>query len=143
MQPGIRNASSLNASSMAVYQLIAGLESMPDDRLPQFCHARDAADAHVRWLASDDEPAPQHRFLLCGGAFYWKMACEYINKTRPELAHRLPKDWKEASDKNPETSLAKLDVTPAQTELDITFTDWKTTLDETLDRLLVLEKTWS
>jgi nucleoside-diphosphate-sugar epimerase len=54
---------------------------MPGDRLPLFCHARDVADAHVRWLDSDT--AGQQRYLLWGGAFNWAMAAEHIARTKP------------------------------------------------------------
>lgn len=138
-QPGVR-LGNLNTSSAAIYALLKGLDKMPDDRLPLFCHARDVADAHVRWLSSAS--APSQRYLLFGGAFNWAMAAEYIAQTRPELASRLPKDYKEAvaAKKDPQQSYAVLDASPAQTLLGISFKDWKQTLDDSIDSLLELEK---
>jgi nucleoside-diphosphate-sugar epimerase len=139
LQPGV-TLSSLNTSSAAIYALISSLDAMPDDRLPLFCHASDVGDAHVRWLSSKTA-APQ-RYLLFGGAFNWATAVEYISETRPELKDRLPKGYEEAvaNKKDPKTSYAVLDCTPAKEELHMTFKDWKQTLDDSLDSLLDLEK---
>lgn len=113
---------------------------MPGDRLPLFCHARDVADAHVRWL--DSNTASQQRYLLFGGAFNWAMAVEHLAISKPELKSRLPERYEEAIEaekKNPK-SYASLDTSPAQKELNMTFKDWKQTLDDSIDSLLSLEQ---
>ena len=139
LQPDV-TLSNLNTSSKAIYTLISSAAEVPGDRLPLFCHARDVADAHVRWLTSAS--ASSQRYLLSGGAFNWAMAVEHIAETRPDLKHRLPKGWEQAvaEKKDPKTSYATLDCSPAEKELGMTFRDWKTTLDDSLDSLLELEK---
>lgn len=139
LQPGVR-LSTLNTSSATIYALVNSLRDVPDDRLPLFCHARDVADAHVKWLVSDN--APSQRYLLFGGAFNWAMAVEHIAATRPELIPRLPHNYEEAvaNKKDPKNSYATLDTTAAETHLGMTFKNWKETLDASLDSLLGLEK---
>jgi nucleoside-diphosphate-sugar epimerase len=139
LQPGV-TLKNLNTSSKAIYNLISNASEMPADRLPLFCHARDVADAHVRWLES--ETAPQERYLLFGGAFNWAMAAEHIAKTKPELKERLPKGYEEAieAEQKEPKRYATLDTTPAQKELNMSFKDWKTTLNDSIDSLLELEK---
>lgn len=139
LQPGV-SLSSLNTSSKAIYQLVASVGEVPGDRLPLFCHASDVAEAHFRWLSAST--APSQRYLLCGGAFNWAMAIEYIAQTRPQLKARLPNGWEQAvaEKKDPKASYATLDCSPAEKELGMTFKDWKKTLDDSLDSLLALEK---
>jgi nucleoside-diphosphate-sugar epimerase len=143
LQPGV-TLSNLNTSSKAIYTLISSADEMPGDRLPLFCHGSDVADAHVRWLSS--KTASPQRYLLFGGAFNWAMAVEHLAETRPELKSRLPKGYEEAikEKKDPAKSYATLDCTPAKSELNMTFKDWKKTLDDSIDSLLKLEnnKDW-
>lgn len=139
LQPGV-NHTNLNTSSKAIYTMISSADEMPADRLPLFCHAKDVADAHVRWLSSSS--ASPQRYLISGGAFNWAMTAEYIAQTRPELKGRLPKGYEQAiaDKKDPKASYAILDCTPAEKELHMNFKDWKTTLDDSLDSLLSLEQ---
>lgn len=139
LQPSGKSKSSLNTSSKGIYALISGLDAMPEDKLPLFCHGRDVADAHVRAIAKLNEGAADRRWLLCGGTFTWGMAVKHIAKTHPELKDRLPKGWESAKEKDL-GQFAKLDSRPAQQVLGIKFRDWKVTLDESIDSLLELEK---
>ncbi|PWN47418.1 NAD(P)-binding protein [Violaceomyces palustris] len=136
LQPGVKR-SNLNTSSATVYRLISKVETMPEDRLPLFCHARDVADAHVSALKVKE--ARSRRFLLCGGKFTWSDAVKYIAQTRPELVERLPKGWEESRGADA-SQIASLDTSDAENLLGIRFKDWKTTLDQTLDSLLELER---
>lgn len=104
--------------------------------MPQFCHARDVADAHIKWLTSSD--APSQRYLLQGGQFSWGMAVHHIADNRPNLIPRLPIGWQESSNKKVEAS--GMDVTPAIEELGINFKTWQETLLSSIDQLLLLEK---
>lgn len=139
LQPAVR-LSTLNTSSKAIYTLITSPSAVPDDRLPLFCHARDVGDAHVVWLSSNS--APSQRYTLYGGAFNWAMAVGYIARHYPELVSRLPKGYEEAlsTAKDPKTSYASFDASDAEQKLNIRFKDWQTTLKESLDSLLELEK---
>jgi nucleoside-diphosphate-sugar epimerase len=139
LQPGV-SLSNLNTSSKAIYNLINSAEEMPADRLPLFCHAADVGEAHVRWLSSST--AKPQRYLLFGGAVNWATAVEYIAEKRPELKSRLPKGYEQAikEKKDPKTSYASLDCTPAEKELNMKFKDWQVTLDDSLDSLLELEQ---
>lgn len=114
---------------------------MPADRLPLFCHARDVADAHVRALTKHSRGASGRRFLLCGGKFNWAMAVHFIAETRPELRSRLPKGWEEAKpEATPTSNYANLDTSASEEVLGMQFRDWQTTLGETVDSLLELER---
>lgn len=138
LQPAVK-LSNLNTSSKTIYGLISSADHMPEDRLPLFCHARDVGDAHV--AASEKPKGMGQRWLLCGGKFTWAHAVEFIAEEYPELQDRLPKGWKEASGNLKDLNeIASLDTKPAETTLGINFKDWQTTLRESLDRLLELEK---
>ncbi|KIS68016.1 uncharacterized protein UMAG_04057 [Mycosarcoma maydis] len=138
LQP-VAKLSSLNTSSKTIYGLINSADSMPEDRLPLFCHARDVGDAHVATTEKPDGMG--QRWLLCGGKFTWAHAVKFIAEQYPDLQDRLPKGWKEAS-ANPRdlNTIVDLDTKPAQTKLGMQFRDWQITLKESLDSLLELEK---
>lgn len=139
LQPAV-TSSNLNTSSKAIYSLISHLDEVPADRLPLFCHGRDVGDAHIRWLASDS--APSQRYLLFGGSYNWASSLEHLAKSKPELVTRFPKGYEQAiaNKKDPKTSYASLDATPAEKELGMKFRSWEQTLDESIDSLLELEK---
>lgn len=109
---------------------------MPVDRLPLFCSVLDVATAHVRALAVPE--AGGKRFLLCGGAFNWGSAVQYIATHFPELQARLPAGWQDATTKTQE-SYAQLDTTYAKQLLGLDFISWQQTLDECIRDLLHLE----
>ncbi|KAJ1024893.1 hypothetical protein NDA18_004179 [Ustilago nuda] len=138
IQPGVK-LSNLNTSSKTIYGLISHAEQMPEDRLPLFCNARDVGDAQV--AATEKPNGMGKRYLLCGGKFTWAHAVKFIAENYPELQDRLPKGWKEASsDLRDLDSIASLETEKAETVLGIKFNDWQTTLKESLDSLLQLEK---
>lgn len=138
LQPGVK-LSNLNTSSKTIYGLISSADQMPEDRLPVFCHARDVGDAHV--AASEKGDGMGRRYLLCGGKFTWAHAVKYLSEEYPHLRNRLPKGYQEASEslRDPNT-ISTLDTKPAETILGLTFHDWQTTLKQTIDNLLELEK---
>ncbi|SCV68368.1 BQ2448_489 [Microbotryum intermedium] len=141
----IADASEVNISSGAIYALINGSTKgqVPANRLPLFCHVEDVARAHV--LAIEHLPkVDQQRFLLCGGGFTWEEAILHLEKVRPDLASRLPKLPKEEDRADLKAGpLAKLDCSPAKELLGIDrFKTWQETLEETIDRLVELEKQW-
>lgn len=138
LQPAVK-LSNLNTSSKTIYGLIGSADQMPEDRLPLFCHARDVGDAHV--AATEKSQGLGKRWLLCGGKFTWAHAVKFISEEYPQLQDRLPKGWKDATTNLRDVdSIASLDTKPAETELGIHFKDWQTTLKESLDSLLELEK---
>ncbi|GAC99752.1 potential oxidoreductase [Pseudozyma hubeiensis SY62] len=138
LQPAVR-LSNLNTSSKTIYNLVSSADSMPEDRLPLFCHARDVGDAHV--AATEKDGGMGERYLLCGGKFTWAHAVKFISEQYPELQDRLPKGWKEAvTNLRDLDTIATLDTKPAQTKLGLNFKDWQTTLKQSLDSLLELEK---
>ncbi|SCZ90250.1 BZ3500_MvSof-1268-A1-R1_Chr1-3g01869 [Microbotryum saponariae] len=141
----IADASEVNTSSGAIYALINGSTKgqVPANRLPLFCHVEDVARAHV--LALEHLPkVDQQRFLLCGGGFTWEQAILHLEKSRPDLASRLPKLPKDEDRADLNAGpLAKLDCTPAKELLGIErFKTWQETLEETIDRLVEMEKQW-
>lgn len=138
LQPGVK-LSNLNTSSKTIYGLVSSADQMPEDRLPLFCHARDVGDAHV--AAAEKEGGMGRRYLLCGGKFTWAHAVKFIAEQYPDLESRLPKGWKEASGNLKDVNeIASLDTKPAEQVLGMKFRDWQTTLKESLDSLLELEK---
>ncbi len=138
LQPGVK-LSNLNTSSKTIYTLINNADSVPEDRLPLFCHARDVGDAHV---AITEKPnALGKRYLVCGGKFTWPHAVKFISEQYPELQDRLPKGWEKVTGNlRDENTIATLDTTPAKEVLGMQFKDWQTTLKESIDNLLSLEK---
>jgi len=130
-------AEDLNTSSATIYNLINSPKTLPDDRLPLCCDVRDVAKAHV--LSIDAIGVTNKRVLLWSGeAFVWDDAVRYLQEKRPELADRLapvPAD-RPAKRRN----LARLDTSLAQKELGLEFIPWQTTLLDTVDALLELEK---
>ncbi|PWN25607.1 NAD(P)-binding protein [Jaminaea rosea] len=141
LQPGVKKAN-LNTSSQAIYGLISSLPSMPADQLPLFVHARDVADAHVRAISKHSRGAAGRRFLLCGGKFNWALAVHYIAERFPELKERLPKGWEESKpdEKALNEEIASIDTSPTEDVLGMQFKGWQKTLEETIQRLLELEK---
>ncbi|KAM0754517.1 NAD(P)-binding protein [Meredithblackwellia eburnea MCA 4105] len=137
----IESKADVNTSSATIYALISGPadRAVPGNRLPLFVNVEDIALAHVRALEASDEVAGQ-RFILCGGAFTWEDAIEYLQTARPALATRLPKL---PSPPEPKQQIAILDVTPAKKLLGMTFKEWKPTLLETIDALVEREKEWA
>lgn len=138
LQPGVK-LSNLNTSSKTIYGLISSADSMPEDRLPLFCHARDVGDAHVATTEKPDGMG--RRYLTCGGKFSWAHAVKFISEEYPQLKDRLPKGWEEAiKELRDLNTISNLDTKPAETNLGLHFKDWQTTLKESLDSLLELEK---
>lgn len=123
----------INTSSANIWNLISGkTEVLPDNRLPLFCDARDVSRAH--FLALEKKEAKGHRVPLCGGAFTWEEAADFLKTARPHLADKIPK-------RNPDTTpikeLATIDTRVARDVLGMPkFIDWHTCLLDTVDDLL-------
>ncbi|ETS61320.1 hypothetical protein PaG_04530 [Moesziomyces aphidis] len=137
LQPRVTRKS-LNLSSAIMYGLISGLDEMPSDDLPLFCDVRDVALAHVRAVEKDG--AMGERYLLCGGKFSWAQAAELLAEKRPELRALLPKGWQQAPSIDLDGSFASMDTSRAREKLGIAFRGWQTTLLDSVDSLLELEK---
>lgn len=129
----IPTEAAVNTSTGNIWNLISGKTPvLPEDRLPLFCDARDVSKAHL--LAVEKPESIGHRFILCGGAFTWQQAADFIKEARPELADKLPKT---NSDATPIERIAILDTTAAKEKLGMdNFIDWKTTLLDTIDDLI-------
>ncbi|KAH8107518.1 hypothetical protein DFH11DRAFT_1636391 [Phellopilus nigrolimitatus] len=125
-----------------VYGLISGEpgRALPPFPSPYFVDVRDVALAHVRALDAPKAPANTHkRFLVAGGAFTWAAAAEHLAVVRPELKARLP----DTSSGTPlPDTLSKNDVGLAAKMLGLKeYIPWEKTIEDTIDNLLVLEKT--
>ncbi|GAA6004356.1 hypothetical protein JCM10207_000683 [Rhodosporidiobolus poonsookiae] len=142
---GIASKSDVNTSSAAIYALIHGDEGrdVPWNRLPLFAHVEDVALAHVKALeVEDEEKVKGQRFLIYGGSFTWEDATSFLASARPALASRLPSlpatpaEYKDAG-----KPICKLDTSPAREVLGFgAFKDWQSTLLETVDALVEIEK---
>ncbi|GAA6025771.1 hypothetical protein JCM11491_001985 [Sporobolomyces phaffii] len=139
----------INTSSNAIYALLSGDEgrAVPGNRLPLFCATEDVATAHRRAIEVDVEQVRGKRFLLCGGAFTWEEAIRHLASTHPGLIPRLPRLVDPADptrDQDHGRTIARLDCSPAREVLGIeAFKGWKETLDDTVERLLNLEREFS
>lgn len=136
----IPTEAAVNTSTGNIWNLISGkTATLPEDRLPLFCDSRDVSKAHLQALKRPESVGT--RVLLCGGAFTWKEAADFLKEARPELADKLPKPNPEAA---PIQHLAKMDTTVAKEKLGMdSFIDWKTTLLDTVDDLVNNHsKTW-
>ncbi|GAA5986673.1 hypothetical protein JCM5350_001447 [Sporobolomyces pararoseus] len=143
----ITSKEEINTSSNAIYSLINGERDreVPWNRLPLFCATEDVARAHRLCLEVQDvEKIRGKRFLLCGGSFTWEDAIRHLHETRPSLSPRLPKLnslTDPSQDKDFGKPIARLDCTPAKEILGLgEFKSWKQVLEETVDRLLEVEK---
>ncbi|KAF7975471.1 hypothetical protein HWV62_9501 [Athelia sp. TMB] len=140
LQEAATSPETLNTSSAAIYALFSGrVHAIPDDRLPLFCDVRDVAKAHV--LALETEAADGERVPLCGGSFTWKDAVEELYATRPELKDRLVP----LNSGNPAPGpAARISTRVAREKLGLKeFIGWKTSLSDTVDSILELEKKWA
>jgi nucleoside-diphosphate-sugar epimerase len=84
----IPSEDAINTSTGNIWNLISGKTAvLPEDRLPLFCDTRDVSRAHI--LALEKPESVGHRVPLCGGAFTWQQAADYLQQVRPEIADKL------------------------------------------------------
>ena len=130
-----------------VYGLIAGEKGRapPMQLSPYYIDVRDVALAHVKALSLPPSSSPseyEKRFLIAGGVFSWKEAAAYLAEARPELKERLPS--LEGGVGSLPGTVSTIDVAPAKEKLGLeTYVAWKTTVSDTVDSFLKLEKTWA
>lgn len=110
------------------------------DPLPFTVDVRDVARAHVLALkASPATEVGRKRIAVVGPGFSWKDAVEHLMVARPEVKSRLP-DASEAQT----MIVASTDTSRARDVLGLdTYIDWKKTVEDTLDTLLAVEKSWA
>lgn len=108
--------------------------------LPLAIDVRDAAKAHILALtAPPTSEVGQKRLVIAGFQLSWKDAVEYLNEARPELKGRLP-DASEAQ----KMTIASTDVSRARDVLGLKeYVGWKKTVEDTVDTLLAVEKSWA
>ncbi|EIM81632.1 NAD-P-binding protein [Stereum hirsutum FP-91666 SS1] len=107
---------------------------------PTFVHISDVACAHVLLLSVPPFPAGEcKRIVLKDGFIHWKDATEYLEKTRPELEHRL---YEIPEGYQTETCVS-FDGSSAESVLGMKegeYKGWKETLDDTINDILEREK---
>jgi nucleoside-diphosphate-sugar epimerase len=126
-----------------VLSLIHGEGDRPMPQLVNslFVDVREAALAHVLALsAKPSSEVGKKRILISGGRFTWPEAVEYLRRSRPRLAGRLP----DPSTGNSKAREVVMDTTRAKDILGMeSFKDWQSLLDETVDSLLHMLETWA
>ena len=112
---------------------------------PYYIDVRDVALAHVKALSLPPSSSPseyEKRFLISGGVFSWKEAAAYLAEARPERKERLPS--LEGGVGSLPGTVSTIDVALAKERLWLeTYVAWKTTVSDTVDSFLKLEKTWA
>lgn len=137
-------------STDLVYQLIAGegKSAFPSPSTVIYCNVRDAARAHLLALRlpklAQGSDVRDKRFLVAApthGVRLWTEVVQRLAETRPELKNRLPK-----LEDAPKLSgaVSTTDSTRAKEVLGLEeYVDWEATIDETIEALLEVEKTWT
>ncbi|RDX51304.1 NAD-P-binding protein [Lentinus brumalis] len=134
-------------SNILLYQLIAGKPGrpLPPQVPPAYCHVKDAARAHLLALKLPKLPAGadvrDKRFLVTAPEpALWTETVRYIAEKHPELKDRLPMLENAPPLPGP---LSTTDTTRAREVLGITeYVGLAETVDETIQALLELEKSW-
>ncbi|TDL27089.1 NAD(P)-binding protein [Rickenella mellea] len=115
---------------------LAAIQKIPH---PVTVDIRDVAKAHILALsAPSTNNVGRKRILISGPNFSYKQAVEHLAKVRPELRGRLgdPSDVEEAP-------VPTIDQTRAIEVLGLTkYTGWETTVEDTADSLLAMERSW-
>ena len=136
------DAAALSTNSLSYTLLLGKIPAISGEFL-EFIDVRDAARAHV--LALRAPPAAKvgpKRLLLSSGLFTWAKAVAHLRVARPALSDRLPDADAGAKETSPRPAV--VDTARAREVLGIDhLTDWKTTVEETVDDLLRLEKEWT
>ncbi|KAI0695062.1 NAD-P-binding protein [Cerioporus squamosus] len=134
-------------SNILLYQLIAGKPGrpLPPQVPPSYCHVRDAARAHLLALKLPKLPAGadvrEKRFLVTAPEpALWTETVKYIAEKHPELKERLPTLENAPPLPGP---LSTTDTTRAREVLGMTeYIGLTETVDETIQALLEVEKSW-
>lgn len=107
---------------------------------PTFVHIFDVARAHVLLLSIPPFPAGEcKRIVLKDGFIHWKDATEYLERTRPELKHRLyeiPEGYQTEICVSFDGSSAERVLGMKEDE----YKGWQETLDDTINDILEREK---
>jgi nucleoside-diphosphate-sugar epimerase len=123
-----------------IYALISG--SVPPLCPPLFCDVCDVAEAHIAALVVPPQvPVNNKHFLVSGGFMLWKEVTEYLVDTRAELRGRLPNLDKFGMFPG---HLSTIDGSRAKGALGLDiYIGWKDTVRDTINSLLIAEKTWN
>ncbi|KAF8901589.1 NAD-P-binding protein [Mucidula mucida] len=126
-------------ANVMVYSLINGEHGrpLPMQLTPLYTDVRDVATAHVRALKVSPEVGNK-RFLISAGFFTWKQAAEYLQKTKPELASRLPSTADAAGLPGP---VSDTDVSLAKELLGLDeYIGWEQMINDTVNSFIRVEK---
>ncbi|CAE6445741.1 unnamed protein product [Rhizoctonia solani] len=135
----VKSMSNLNASSTAFYALFSGQQrELKNAGVWLWVDVRDIALAHVRALEKPD--AGNQRFLICEGRLSINSVVDYIWKHYPERAQAkgIPKPSPSAA--FPETGTYVPDNSKSKSVLGIEYLPIESTLADTLDQFVALEK---
>ncbi|KAF8650302.1 hypothetical protein AX16_005310 [Volvariella volvacea WC 439] len=127
------------ATNIFVYALLRGYRPMDSD--PLTVDIRDVAKAHVSAMELPPNPQPEaKRFVLYSGNFNWADAAKYLMEHRPDIKDRLPPlDIVVGVPK-----VATIDASKAMKALKIDkWIPWQTSLNDSVDSLLEVEKSWN
>ncbi|KAH8114631.1 hypothetical protein DFH11DRAFT_1592236 [Phellopilus nigrolimitatus] len=118
--------------------------SLPETGETLSVDVRDMARAHIlAFKAPPTAQVGQKRILVVGPALAtWRDVILYLREARPELKSRLAR-IEDKDEGEMETKTAKFDMSRAKEVLGLdTLIDWRKTVEDTLDCLLAIEKSW-
>lgn len=118
------------------YALTKGI--MTPVSAPWFVDVRDVARAHILALDLPRLPLEQKRFLINAGNYTWKEAAEHIQKARPHVT--TPPLDTFAAQPGPASTL---DTTRAKELLKFEFTAPGKTMEDLVDNMDIIEKSWA
>ena len=121
------------STSIMVYNFLGGPEASLNTLPIGHADVRDVAAAMVAGV----KVRGNHRLLLTGEWFNYADVVKHIAATRPELAPRLIETTSVGQ------SRPMIDNKEALNVLGVTLTPWRETIDDGLDSVLKLEKSWT
>ncbi|KAF9474121.1 NAD(P)-binding protein, partial [Pholiota conissans] len=132
------SASTLGTNE-TIYELLQGKPAPPAPNW--LVDVRDVAKGHILALEAPDLPADKRRFIVNAGTYTWKLAAEYLFKSREVLRNRLIPI--EDIPPLPAPS-SNLDNTRAREYLGLdSYISHEKMFDDAVDDLLMLEKMWA
>lgn len=105
---------------------------------PWFVDVRDVAKAHVLALDLPRLPHEQKRFLINAGNYTWKEAAEHIQKARPHVNTPALETFPDQPG-----PASTLDTSRAKALLKFEFIPPNKTMEDFVDNMDIIEKSWA
>lgn len=111
---------------------------MPPLWPPWFVDVRDVAKAHILTLDLPRLPLEQKRFLINAGNYSWKEAVVHLKISRPQVTPPPLESFP-----TPPGPATTLDTTRAKEVLKMEYISPAKTMEDLVDNMEIIEKTWA